>query len=147
MADDAEFSPSVRRLVLARCAGCCEACGRNARLELHHRVYRSRGGAGDAGNALALCGFGNAGGCHGIAHSGHGERLGLSVRSGGDPAEVPVRLYRFGLVLLDVEGRVLRALGQACWAHAGFGAVAGCGACAPSGAVLWELNDEKGWAL
>jgi len=142
---DSEFSPAVRRLVLARCAGACERCGKRVRLELHHRLYRSRGGSGDAGNAIALCGFGNADGCHGVAHSGRGEIEGFSVASSGDPFAVPVRLYRFGLALLDREGRVLRALGQACWSHSGFGAVAGCGACAPSGGVLWSFEEEKGW--
>lgn len=147
MASDADFSPAVRRLVLARCAGACEWCGMVGRLELHHRLYRSRGGTGDAGNAVALCGLGNAGGCHGRAHSRAGEVAGFSVGSGLSPFAVPVRLYRFGLALLDEGGRVLRALGQACWSHSGFGAVAGCGACAPSGGVLWDLRDEKGWAL
>lgn len=144
---EADFSPAVRSLVGARCAGGCERCGRHGRLELHHRLYRSRLGSGEAGNALALCGFGNAGGCHGVAHSRVGEVEGLSVRSGVDPFGVPVRLHRFGLALLAADGRVLRAIGQACWSHSGFGSAAGCGACAPAGVVLWSVDSEKGWAL
>lgn len=145
MADTAEFSPAVRRLVLARSGGACEGCGRVVGLELHHRLFRSRGGLGGPENALALCGFGNTGGCHGRAHSGAGPGLGWAVSAGADPAEVPVSLPRFGRVLLDVEGRVLRADGWPCWAHSAGGAVRGCSLCRWPGEVLWELEEEKGW--
>lgn len=143
---DADFSPAVRRIVLARSEGRCEWCRVPGRLELHHRLYRSRGGTGEAGNAVALCGFGNASGCHGRAHSAEGERLGFSAV--GDPFSVPLVLVRFGApVLLSREGLVLRALESPCWAHLSVGASAGCRFCRPSGGVLWRFDDEKGWGL
>lgn len=44
----------------------CAFCG-NPRTEYHHIVPRSRGGA--CGPVVAVCGFGNASGCHGKLHS------------------------------------------------------------------------------
>ena len=44
----------------------CAFCGRPAS-ERHHIVPRSQGG-GD-GPTVAVCGFGNAGGCHGLLHA------------------------------------------------------------------------------
>ena len=46
----------------------CAWCGRNRPLNQHHIVFRSRGGS--KGPTITLCGMGNAGGCHGKAHSG-----------------------------------------------------------------------------
>ena len=45
----------------------CVFCGRPSG-EQHHVVYRSRGGA--KGPTLAVCGWGNASGCHGLLHAG-----------------------------------------------------------------------------
>lgn len=89
-------SQAARRLVLQRCLGLCEGCGIRPATEMHHRLYRSRGGLDTAANLLHLCGGeaglfgGNHSGCHGIAHTIIGEHLGWSVRSGNDPAIVPV---------------------------------------------------------
>lgn len=53
----------------------CVACGTGRDLDQHHVVPRSAGRAyDDAGRELSkptltLCGPGNAGGCHGLAHS------------------------------------------------------------------------------
>ena len=86
-----EIPAPVRRLVLARADGRCERCGaEGVHLELHHRRYRSRGGAHTASNLVALCGWGNHTGCHGWAHSDAlAPAWGLSVASWGDPAAVP----------------------------------------------------------
>lgn len=44
----------------------CAVCGRYP-AERHHIVFRSQGGAD--GPTVPLCGFGNASGCHGLAHA------------------------------------------------------------------------------
>lgn len=53
---------------------CCAVCGRWGRLERHHIVRRSAGKLFRHGRevpkpTVTLCGFGNAGGCHGLAHA------------------------------------------------------------------------------
>ncbi len=54
-----------------RSRGICESgCGKAA-TEIHHRRFLSRGGRHNLANLLALCGWGNHAGCHGIAHQGH----------------------------------------------------------------------------
>ena len=85
-----EFTPAVRALIEARSGGLCEACGRARATQVHHRLYKSRGGRGDVANGLHVCGLGGADGCHLIAHTAAGEARGWSVRSGYDPAIVPV---------------------------------------------------------
>jgi hypothetical protein len=82
---------AVRAIVLKRADGHCEGCGLFGPTELHHRMFRSRGGKHDVSNLIALHGSGNHSGCHGTAHSGYiGESLGWSIRSGFDPLLVPV---------------------------------------------------------
>ena len=81
----------VRNLVRARSGGVCEGCGIRRAVQIHHRQYISRGGTDDLVNLLDLCGSGNHSGCHGIAHTGRGELLGWSVRSGLDPADTEVK--------------------------------------------------------
>lgn len=90
-----EFTGPRKKALMARAKGVCEGCGKPMRTELHHRLYRGRGGRGDVVNGLNLCGFGNhaSEGCHGIAHTGEGQALGWSVRSGYDPAEVPALVF------------------------------------------------------
>lgn len=86
----ADFGTKVRGIILNRAEGRCEGCMKaGVPLELHHRQYKSRGGLGTVANALALCGRGNTDGCHGVAHSGEGERRGWSIRSGFDPRTWP----------------------------------------------------------
>ena len=38
-----EFTPVVRRIILARAGDACEVCGVPGYVELHHRRYKSRG--------------------------------------------------------------------------------------------------------
>lgn len=52
----------------------CAVCGRAGRLERHHIVRRSAGrmyrhGVEAPKPTVTLCGLGNAGGCHGLAHA------------------------------------------------------------------------------
>lgn len=90
----------VRREVEERSGRVCEGCGQRHGENLHHRKYKSRGGADTLANALLLCGFGNASGCHGRAHSGDGADLGWSVsRFAPNPAAVPAYRHGVGWVL------------------------------------------------
>jgi hypothetical protein len=82
----------VRKAVLERAAGRCEGCGAQVGTELHHRVYRSRGGRHEAENLVALCGWGNHTGCHGQAHN-DGTRLGWAVNSWHDPETIPFHAW------------------------------------------------------
>lgn len=100
------FPARVRDLVAERSGLRCEGCGGPGPFQLHHRQYRSRGGPDTASNALSLCGLGNIDGCHGRAHTGEGERLGWSIRSGFKPANVLANLTH-GLCLLTDDGRVI----------------------------------------
>jgi hypothetical protein len=86
----AGFTAGVLRDLKLRSRGVCEGCGVSQATQAHHRQYRSRGGSDLLSNALHLCGSGNHTGCHGIAHTLIGEQLGWSIRSGFDPAIVPV---------------------------------------------------------
>ena len=103
-----EFTAKARAIIRKRSGGICEACGKVPAAQVHHRLYKSRGGRGNVANGLHVCGFGNAGGCHGIAHTAKGEQQGWSIRSGGDPvsmpATVPVSHAVHGLVKFDDLG-------------------------------------------
>ena len=96
----------VANIVRDRAQGRCEGCGAYADTELHHRVFRSRGGAHSPQNLIALCGWGNHTGCHGAAHSGRlGAARGWAVHSWHNPAEVPV--WRFDAWWLLTDGEPL----------------------------------------
>ena len=94
-AEGVAFTPAVLALMSTRAAGRCEGCGReSARLEAHHRKFRSRGGKGTVENGVYLCGWGNHTGCHGIAHGQQDPHVeprefGWALGSWEDPAEVP----------------------------------------------------------
>lgn len=139
-----DFTARDLEIMRARSGGHCEGCGLYARTEAHHRLYRSRGGSSGAANGLMLCGLGNTSGCHGSAHTRFGEELGWSVKSGFDPAVVPVRLAAWpGRVLLTADGRVLAADDHSCWSHES--PIADCNVCVVAGAVVWSFEDWKGW--
>ena len=90
---------AVRKAVLERAQGRCEACGKEANLELHHRKYRSRGGIHSFGNLVALCGWGNHTGCHGDAHNSRGVE-GVSLNSWDNHEHAPFAHSRLGRCLL-----------------------------------------------
>jgi hypothetical protein len=75
--------------VTARSGGLCEGTGTEPAAEIHHRLYRSRGGLNTEDNLLALSGHGNFEGAHGKAHTLLGEQLGWSVKRGNDPKVIP----------------------------------------------------------
>lgn len=89
----ADFTPKIAAEIRERSGGLCEGCHRNAETQLHHRLYKSRGGKGTVANGIALCGLGNASGCHGKAHTAEGEELGWSLPSGANPLGIPVRTW------------------------------------------------------
>jgi hypothetical protein len=104
--------PGNRRIVMERCGGLCEGCGKRPVTDLHHRKYKSRGGGHEVSNLLGLCGGagglsgGNHSGCHGVAHSAEGGELGWSCNSWENPKHRPV-LYRGTLMWLVDDGRVV----------------------------------------
>lgn len=80
----------VRQIVSQRSRGICEGCHAARATEMHHRLFRSRGGRDEVVNLLHLCGWGNHTGCHGVAHSGRrGEQNGWALPSSTDPADAP----------------------------------------------------------
>lgn len=112
MSDDVGITRETRLALHNRSMGRCEWCGRADRhLEAHHRLYRSRGGRHDASNLVMLCGWGNTLGCHGRAHGAAegdteaAERAGMALRTGTDPAFVPIRSVVFGMpIYLHPDG-------------------------------------------
>jgi len=99
-----EFNATAKTIIRTRSGDRCEGCNERPATQFHHRKYKSRGGWGNPANGFHLCGFGNAAGCHGIAHTGLGAERGWSVSSGMNPAEQPVMHAALGLVLLDDDG-------------------------------------------
>lgn len=83
---------SARLLVRQRSGGICEVCGAAKATNFQHRKNRSQGGEWSASNGLDVCGMGNLSGCHGFIHQNPEAAAahGWTVRSGMDPAEVPV---------------------------------------------------------
>jgi hypothetical protein len=93
------IEPWVRAAVKFRANGRCEWCGIGIdRPEIHHRLFRSRGGGHGPENLVALCGWGNTTGCHGRAHTdaAAAEAAGMSIPGGGDPFLVPIASVMFG---------------------------------------------------
>lgn len=99
-------TPTVRGIVRARSGGWCERvdCLR-IQEHLHHRSARRAGGSSDPAvnrpsNLVALCAVDHM---WVESHRVEAYGLGLLVRAGLMPAEVPV-VTRHGRVLLDDEG-------------------------------------------
>jgi hypothetical protein len=99
----------ARELVYARSLGMCEiqldGCTQLAS-DWHHRQNRSQLGKWTASNGLHLCRH-----CHSKVTDTQGnrrfyEQRGWIVRSGVDPAEVPVVLWPCGLVYLQDDGGI-----------------------------------------
>lgn len=100
------ISKSQREKLRARSLGVCELCFAARATNWHHRKNRSQGGTNDLSNAMHLCGSGTTG-CHGLVteHPLDAYDNGWSVRSGGVPAETPLK--RQGVwVLFDDHGCV-----------------------------------------
>lgn len=97
---------SQREKLRARSLGVCELCGAAPATNFHHRKNRSQLGGHNLSNALHLCGSGTTG-CHGLVteHPKDAYDNGWSVRSGFNPADVPVK--RMGVwVRLHDDGTI-----------------------------------------
>lgn len=57
-------SREIREAVISR-DKCCAVCGETSGLEVHHVIYRSKGGTDDMGNLVTLCKS-----CHAEKHKG-----------------------------------------------------------------------------
>lgn len=99
-------SRAAHEAVAERSAGVCEGCGERPATEHHHRQHGADGRVDTVDNMLDLCGRGNHTGCHGEAHSGRdGYLLGWAVKSGNDPARIPV--YHLGRDVFTLRGEVI----------------------------------------
>ncbi len=96
----------ARKLVKKRSEGRCEVCGRAPATNFQHRLSRAHLGPWTAENGLAVCGHGNLTGCHSLIHLNPrvAYERGWSVRSGHDPARIPVWLANRGFHLLTADG-------------------------------------------
>ena len=104
----------TRDAVLARDDFQCACCGKTVGggcswWSIQHRKARGVGGGNALSNLIALCGSATSDGCHLRA-----ERRGQDMLDGGfwvpswdDPALVPVAHFRYGLVLLTDDGKVI----------------------------------------
>ncbi len=99
-----KLTSKERERLAARSDGICEKCGVAQATNWHHRKNRSQGGKNNMGNAMHLCGSGNTG-CHGYIteHPAESYDKGWSVRSGFNPADVPV-LRRGEWAILTEDG-------------------------------------------
>jgi hypothetical protein len=103
-------SEETARIVLARCNGMCEVCGRAAMANLHHRRARGMGGTRRAIHTpswlLAVCGMGNTSGCHGRieTHREQARARGWLLGPSDDPATTPVLHAVYGWVILLDDG-------------------------------------------
>jgi hypothetical protein len=99
----------LREATLARDGHRCAWCGRyDLALEVHHRAGKGMGGSrtlDHLANLVALCGWGNHTGCHGLAHSDReaASAAGMTVPRSTDPHPIAVT-YHDGRWLLDDSG-------------------------------------------
>jgi 5-methylcytosine-specific restriction endonuclease McrA len=85
--------------VAERSFGLCESCGWRQATQMHHRLHRSHGGDENPANLIHLCLW-----CHSDAHTRTDRyATGMAVRSGYDPALLPV-VYRGVLSVLTADG-------------------------------------------
>lgn len=100
---------ALRDRLAERSDGACEICFFQKATNWHHRKNRSQGGLDCLSNALHLCGSGTTG-CHGLVTENPAMAYdrGWSVRSGFDPAHVPVLRHGADWVLLGDDGSVFR---------------------------------------
>lgn len=104
---------AARRLVRERDGVRCTMCGLNifmGRGSVHHRLPKGMGGSAkleNASNLVVLCGWGNADGCHGKAHSQPewARNHGWIVSRSFDPAEIPVDMWDGWFLLADDGSR------------------------------------------
>jgi 5-methylcytosine-specific restriction endonuclease McrA len=102
-----------RAAVIHRAEGRCERCGTEVAWtawSIHHRLPRGRGGQNRLSNLALLCGSATTpGGCHLFVESQREQAYdtGWLVRTGMDPATVPLVVTGRGLVFLTDDGTYL----------------------------------------
>jgi hypothetical protein len=119
----AGWSADTRAIVRARSGGICEVGAVGCLItatNLHHRLPLRMGGNRNpalrtAANALAVCGQGNASGCHQFLdrHSRLAAVAGWKLHAGADPTVEPVRYRCRDLVWLTEQGGIVGARGAA----------------------------------
>ena len=104
--------PATVAAVWARDDGCCARCGkplwesqRGTAWSVQHRLPRGRGGTNAVANLVLACGSATTG-CHGWMESQREAAYleGWLLRTGEDPARVPVRHWAYGRVFLTDTG-------------------------------------------
>lgn len=105
------IAPAVAQLVDQRDEGTCVSCGRSGAKDRHHRRFKQMGGSSlpdtdSAQNLVTLCGWGNTGGCHGLAHTDDdwARSQGYRIPTDANPLEVPIRHHLWGEVYLRADG-------------------------------------------
>lgn len=97
---------ATRNKVWQRDNWCCALCGSSSgRFSVHHRLPRGRGGDNRLSNLVLLCDFG---GCHDLiveSRRANATLNGWLVRTGYDPAVVPL-IHRGVWVWLGDDGTV-----------------------------------------
>ena len=98
---------AARLKVRARSGGACEVCRAAPATNFHHRKNRSQGGEWSASNGFDLCGSGTTG-CHGHITTNPKMAMGQgwTVRSGRNPADVPVWVGGHGFCFLLDDGSI-----------------------------------------
>lgn len=99
---------SLRELVLARCQGYCELCGKvlTENFALHHRQFKSRGGQDKPHNLIALHHE-----CHNMASFSVHMNIKKSTLSGhivsrhAEPDNIPLQLPNGSIVTLTDDGQ------------------------------------------
>ncbi len=104
---------TAEQLVWARDEGLCFKCGAVLSsywpgYSCHHRQLKSGGGSDTPENRVMLCGSGVTGD-HGWAHAirAEAQELGFIVSRYANPADVPVKHWRLGMVYLTADGRII----------------------------------------
>ena len=94
---------SVRQAAFERSRGCCDWCGLEliGEFDAHHRLLRRRQDSDDSlANIVVVHRL-----CHGRIHDQpkNATELGFMVKSGFDPASIPVYLHVRGLAYLPTD--------------------------------------------
>lgn len=101
---------SARKITRARSEGQCEIHGDHPASDMHHRLNRSQGGQWSPDNLLHIC---HAIHMHITTSPQMAMEQGWTVRSGRNPADVPVWLAGRGWCFLHANGHVDEAPDEA----------------------------------
>jgi len=105
----AKVSPeerAARKLLAHRSGGLCEIGLGCLATDAHHRLNRSQGGRWDLAGLLHLCRVHHH---HVTVNPAAAMEQGWTVRSGRNPADVPVWLGGYGFCFLNTDGSITEA--------------------------------------